>query len=171
MLLLLSLPSWILSPILGDGWPYIEKLAYRLPLLVMDFSLLLVLTKWLKQNVKEVLLFYWCSPILIYISYIHGQLDVIPMGFVFLSLYMLFKRRLSGSALLLGAAISTKLNMVVLLPFFVLYLYRQKFKILDIGKVLLLAFSVFAVVSGFFGQRVILNLSLIIKLNLMFLTL
>lgn len=115
---------WIIAPGTVDGFSLADSLLYRLPLLVADLGILFVLMRWLKTRTRQVLIWYWLSPVLIYINYIHGQLDVIPMAFLIGSLYFLFKNKWEYSFLFLGFAIACKTNMVLVLPFFIIYLWR-----------------------------------------------
>ncbi len=115
---------WILFPGTVDGFGIADSLLYRLPLLVADLGILFVLIRWLKSKTREVLIWYWLSPVLIYINYFHGQLDVIPMALLIGSLYFLFKNKWLASFIFLGLAISCKTNMVLVLPFYVVYIIR-----------------------------------------------
>ena len=56
-------------------------------LIVASFiGILIILNSWLRgHSLNKLIWLYWFSPVLIYISYIHGQLDVIPIFFLFLS--------------------------------------------------------------------------------------
>jgi uridine kinase len=69
---------------------------------------------------------YWLSPILFYISYVHSQLDAIPIALTLTALHLLFKERWLWSFVLLAAAIATKLHILVVVPFFIVYLWRQQ---------------------------------------------
>lgn len=127
MLWLFSLPRAILWPLLPgsvDSFTIWDSLLYRIPLLVADFVILIVLIRWFKTRTRQVLIWYWLSPVLIYINYFHGQLDVIPMAFMISSLYLLFKNKWTLAFVFTGLAISSKTNMVLVLPFYSLYLLR-----------------------------------------------
>ncbi len=115
---------WVLFPSGVDGFSFIDSLLYRLPLFIADISILFVLMRWLKTRTRQVLIWYWLSPVLIYINYFHGQLDVIPMAFLIGSLYFLFKNKQEYSFFILGLAIACKTNMVLVLPFYFIYLWR-----------------------------------------------
>jgi uridine kinase len=84
-----------------------------------------VLLRWLKTRIRQVLVWYWLSPVLIYINYFHGQLDAIPIALLFISLYLLFKGRMLLAYALLAASVACKTNMVVVMPFYFLYHFRQ----------------------------------------------
>ena len=126
MLWLFSLPRLILSPFCSaDGvLNMFESFVYRIPLFVADLAILFVFIRWLKTKVRMVLIWYWLSPVLLYINYIHGQLDVLPMAMLVMSLYFLFRQNSYLAFLFLAFAIGCKTNMVLVLPFYVLYVWR-----------------------------------------------
>lgn len=129
MLYILALPQILLNGI-SFIFPWSLNTAlivYRLPLLLADISIFLILKSWISQNLKwKLLLIYWASPIVIYISYIHGQLDAIPVSFLMGSLFFLFKNQWYASAILLGLGISTKTNILLAVPFIGLYLISKR---------------------------------------------
>ncbi len=105
--------------------------AYRLPLLMCDFLILLIFLSWFPKKNKKVLYLYWCSPVLFYVTYLHGQLDIVPSAFLFVALYCLFKDKLTLAAIVFGLALSAKLHLFIALPFFVIFLWRYNFNIID----------------------------------------
>lgn len=96
-------------------------------LLAFDFALLVCLCKFAKAGVKSLALFYWLNPVLIYISYIHGQLDVVSVAFCFLSLYLIGNNAVFLSALAMSAGILSKFHLVILIPFWVVFLWKRNF--------------------------------------------
>ncbi|WP_317898638.1 hypothetical protein [Aurantibacillus circumpalustris] len=128
MLWLFSIPRIIFSPFCStDGvLNLFESFVYRIPLLLADLCILFVLIRWLKTRMREVLVWYWLSPVLIYINYFHGQLDVLPIAVLFISLYFLFKQKWVLSFLFLAFAIGCKTNMVLVFPFYSIYLWRTQ---------------------------------------------
>lgn len=128
MLYILALPGAIFSPLLPDVVGAIgrsELFVYHLPILAADIVILIILSRWFKNKQREILVLYWLSPLLLYINYLHSQLDVIPIALTFIFLYFLFKERWLISFLFLGAAIATKFHIIIILPFVLVYLYRQ----------------------------------------------
>lgn len=97
----------------------------RIPLLLADIVILMVLSRLLKGNERKVLLFYWLSPVLIYINYMHGQFDVIPIAFLVVSLYAIFRKELFISAVILGLGIATKTNLLLAVPFYFLFVWQN----------------------------------------------
>jgi len=128
MLLALSIPAAILS-FLPQGLfsdIHLQLLLARLPLIAADIGIFLILLRLLKTKEHEVLLYYWCSPIVFYITYFHGQLDGLPTFLLLLSVYFLLTKKHIRSALALGVALSAKANIIVALPFIFLYLWRNR---------------------------------------------
>ncbi len=139
MLWALAIPRAIFSFLVSTDYSAagnLHLLIYRLPVLLADLAIFLILVRWLKSKQEEVLRYYWCSPILFYISYIHGQLDAIPIALLFISLYFIFKEKLFVAFIFLGLAVSAKTGMLIVLPFAIAYLVSQK---IGVRKVLLLS--------------------------------
>lgn len=127
MLWLLSIPRIIFWPIFeGNSMVFTiaDSFLFRVPLLLADITILFVLLRWLKTKMRQVLVWYWLSPVLIYINYFHGQLDVLPIAILFISLYLLFKNKWIFSFIFFGFAIACKTNIVLVLPFYLIYLYK-----------------------------------------------
>ncbi len=128
MLYLLALPRWLLGIFLPDGVDAVtfgHLLVMRLPLLACDLLIAGVLVSWLPNRARHIVLFYWWSPLAIYIIYWHGQLDVVPTALLMLSLYALRKDRQALAMIVFGLALATKSHLLVALPFYYLYLRRQ----------------------------------------------
>ena len=126
MLLILSTPVFLAELFLDlETLPVqLSFSIYRLPLLLADLGILLILSSWVRaESQKRLIWLYWFSPVLFYISYIHGQLDVIPIFLLFLSLNYLFKQNILLSGLILGLAISTKTMVILSLPAFFYFTY------------------------------------------------
>ena len=125
MLYILAFPVFV-AEIFLDLKALPEQFSYflfRLPLLLADIGILLILSSWLRgKGLSKLIWLYWLSPVLIYISYIHGQLDVIPIFFLFFSLDNLFKNKILLSSLVFGLALSTKTMVALSFPFIALYL-------------------------------------------------
>ena len=127
MLLLLSVPRALFSIVFPASPAHIsfaDIAALRVTIIIADTLILFVLLRWLKQHTRKVMWLYWFSPVFLYINYIHGQLDVIPVCFLLLSLYRLFKKDFTGACILLALAICCKTSMLLALPF--IFIYGQK---------------------------------------------
>ena len=143
MMFLLSIP-YILFGIFS-GNTFSDLLLMRLPLLVADIAIFYILYSIFHGKEKYTLLLYWASPIVFYITYIHGQLDIIPVAFLFMSTYLLIRKRYFLSAALLGAGLATKSFIIVALPIYLIYLFKKKVEINRIAKFFLLFLVVYSV--------------------------
>ena len=97
----------------------------KLPLLIADFLILIILGRLLKGKENQILLYYWLSPVLIFITYIHTQLDAVPIALMFVSFYFLFKKKYTIASLFLGLVITTSFNFVLVIPFFLIYVWKE----------------------------------------------
>lgn len=90
-----------------------------------DITITLVLIRWLR-NTASVLKWYWLNPVVIYISYIHGQLDIILTALLCLALYYLFIDRLWFFIIFLALACAIKFHVVITIPLLLIYLIKTK---------------------------------------------
>lgn len=135
MLWIMAAPRLLMSPLLSSAWQTVAPLhlfTMRLPLLAFDALLLFQLTRFFPAQQKRLLWIYWCSPIVFFISYIHGQLDIVPTAILFGSVYLLIGQRTLAAFLILGLAAATKSHVLVALPFFLIFLYKKKLPLLSI---------------------------------------
>src|SRR3989344_9259586 len=95
MLYVFSFPITLAQSIFLDifSLKHTMLLLMRLPILLADITIYITLCKLLPSKEKKVLLLYFASPVLFYINYFHGQLDVVPTAFLFVTLYFLFFKR------------------------------------------------------------------------------
>lgn len=126
MLLGLS-AGWLPGRILGlDPTSHLGLLFLRLPLLAADFTICVLLKRWLKLRARDIVITYWLSPIVIYATYVHGQLDLLPTALLCLALYLVFDRKITQGAIVFGIALATKGHLVIALPFAIVFLLRQR---------------------------------------------
>lgn len=116
------LPATILMTVFGLP----ISLGYDLTLLAVDFALLVCLRLLLPGRDRLVLLAYWLSPIILVASYCFGLNDLIPSLFLVLSMLALKRHHFAIAGLALSAAVSAKLSMLIALPFFAIYLFKNK---------------------------------------------
>ncbi len=103
----------------------LEGILYGLPLLISDLVITAILIKLFIWHKKEIYIFYFASPIILFSTYMHGQLDILPTAILFSSVYLLAKRYYLYSAIFAGIAISTKFHTVAALPLLAIYLLNQ----------------------------------------------
>ena len=122
---------------LGVDNPVYLSIAMRMVLLFFDFVILVILSTWLRNfSLKSVMILYWLSPLLLYISYIHGQLDVIPIAFLIAAFYFLFRDRTGTAGLFLAIAICCKTHTIIALPLFIVYFLKNRAPVSEVGKFL-----------------------------------
>jgi uridine kinase len=126
VMLFILAPGAYCASAFASASPYLAALFFKLPLLLCDIVLFLLLRKMLFVNNKKLLVVYFLSPVILYAIYVHGQLDIIPTVFVFASIYCLMKEKHSFSALWLALAVGTKMHVLGCIPLIVIYLYRKK---------------------------------------------
>ena len=94
---------------------------------LFDYTTLILLSLITKKFSNKILLIsYWLSPIVIYTTYIHGQLDIVPVTFLLACICMIRWNRYKSAGLFISLAIFSKLSMLIALPFIFIYLQRKK---------------------------------------------
>lgn len=109
---------------------YVCNFLFKLPLLVCDLLMLYFLIHICGRKRKYILILYFVSPIVIYSTYMHGQLDIIPTMFLVMSFYYLTKaggkKEVVYFILALTAALMTKFHIAAVIPMMLWYLYKKK---------------------------------------------
>lgn len=109
---------------------FLQNLFFKLPILFMDLLGLFYLMKISKSKRKYILALYFFSPVILYASYMHGQLDIIPTVFLIGAIFYLTQSGITNwewkYGLFLTLALSSKFHIAAVLPLFFLYLYKKK---------------------------------------------
>lgn len=136
IMLLAHLPSTFLGWLIDTltGFNYFSGLGFRLSLLGADLLLLSLLLQQFEKYWNGLLVHYWLSPIIIFITYWHGQTDLIPVVLFFFSVILLRNNKLIASGFSLAAAIAAKHSMIIALPFVLVYLWFKRNIIRDISQ-------------------------------------
>ena len=113
--------GWIMDICLKSH--YFASFGFRLSLLLADIWLLIILLQSFENYWKKILIFYWLSPLVIFITYWHGQTDLIPVALFFYSLVLIKKGNYWLSGIALAFSIAAKHSMLIGLPFIFLYLW------------------------------------------------
>ncbi len=118
------------------GMPvFFQNLVFKLPILLADLLGLYYLFCISRDKRKYILALYFLSPIILYASYMHGQLDLIPTVFLVGAVYYLSDMGLAAKrerayewrfTLFLTLALASKLHIAAALPLFFLYIYKRK---------------------------------------------
>lgn len=155
---LIFLPLTYLCNLLGVEGYY----GYALTLLLADIALLVGLKALLKVGDNWLLGAYWLSPIVLFATYWLGFNDLVPVTLLCGALYFIRHLKPIHAGILCGAAVSAKLSMVLALPFFGIYLVRNRalrHLLLDYIKGLLLTLTLFCLpfIWSADGMRMLLN--------------
>ncbi|MBL0686868.1 MAG: hypothetical protein JJV94_03470, partial [Sulfurospirillum sp.] len=124
MLYILSIPT-ILINLFNIESQIFSNFIFKLPLFIADITIFFILLNLFSRKQNRVILFYFINPIIIYAIYMHSQLDIIPIALLFISLYFLIKNKLLYFSIFLGFALSTKLNILIVLPLLFFYLLKK----------------------------------------------
>lgn len=99
---------------------------FALSLLAADIALCITMIMLYTGRSQHIILFYWFSPIVLYVTYWHGQTDIVPILFITLSLLFLKQQKFSLSAISLSSSIAAKLSSILAAPFIILFLLKNK---------------------------------------------
>ena len=130
------------------GLNYFQALSFRATLLLADLMLLGALLLLLPDARRSVVLYYWLSPLAIFITYWHGQTDVIPVTFFLWGLWLIGRKRYGIAGAVFAVAVTTKFSMLVGLPFVLLYTWRNKSARESIPIFIAAFVAVIAIVQG-----------------------
>jgi uridine kinase len=119
-----AIASMVAPGLAAHEWA--RMLLIRLPMLTADLGIFWILLQWFETHRGRVLWLYWCSPILFFISYVHGQIDAIPTALLMLSLFLLFRNSVLRAGLALGLGIAAKMHLLIAVPFLLIYLWNTR---------------------------------------------
>ena len=109
---------------------FLQNIMFKIPLLAFDVIGLVFLLKMEGIRPKYVVCFYYASPIIIYGSYMHGQLDIIPTVLLLIAVYYLINTKIKHNywlfSIALGLALSTKMHVLATVPLLFIYVYKKK---------------------------------------------
>lgn len=106
----------------------LQNIFFKLPTLLSDILITYTLVKMFPNKLKEIAIYYFASPIILYAAYMHSQLDLVPMAILMLSIYLLTANRPIASAVIFGLALSTKLHLILVLPLVFIYMFKNYHK-------------------------------------------
>lgn len=116
--------GWFIDELIGST--YFAGFGFRLSLLICDFWVLIQLVQQSSISRKKLLLFYWLSPLVMFINYWHGQTDIVPVMFLMLSLSSLKSNKSVESGVYLALGAAAKHTIFISLPFIFLYLWFKR---------------------------------------------
>lgn len=120
----------------------LKNILFKLPSLLFDLLGLYFLTKMFPNKRKHIGILFFASPMILYSTYMHGQLDIIPTILLLGSIYFLvIKQNHFLFAFFLYLSLGSKLHVLAVLPILFLYILKKDGWIIavkDIGLSLLL---------------------------------
>ncbi|MDG2535764.1 glycosyltransferase 87 family protein [Sphingomonas sp. HITSZ_GF] len=117
--LLVFAPLTLIGGLIADRG---AALGLALTVLALDWLLFRTLRRLTDPKGAALLTFaYWLSPIVIYVCYWHGQLDVLPVLVITAGLALLRKGRFGAGGITIGLAAAAKMSMVIAFPFVWIY--------------------------------------------------
>lgn len=114
------------------GASSVEGAAYGLAAaaLCLDFAVFAAARGFIRPSSQDglprLLRLLWLSPISLYVGFVHGQLDALPVFFLLVSVAALLRLSPKASALFLALAVSAKPSMAVAAPFMLLWLANDE---------------------------------------------
>lgn len=139
---------WVLGPAaLGVG--PLSLFVLKLPLLISDIVLFYFLVGFVPERQKSLEKYYWLNPVLFYISYVYGQLDVISITLLVICLVQILKGRILWSAFFMGLAIGSKFHVAICVPLIITFLWNRNY--FKDAAVKILKWSIVVITTTFFA--------------------
>ncbi len=156
VMLAVMTPGGILSEAFRAAPLFVRSVLFKLPLLVFDIIGFAYLLKMFKGKARTCCLVYMYSPITLYAVYMHGQLDIIPMILLFVSLYYLSSKKefryFVLSSVIAACAALAKLHIIAVIPLIILYVLKRFGKNKAVVYTLSFTAVLLAGLSLFFGD-------------------
>lgn len=129
MMLLIECIGGIFIKVFGFSSVFWRNLFFKLPQLGIDLLGLYFLEKMFPEKRRYAAVFYYCSPIILYAVYMHGQLDLTPTVLLLGAIYFLIEKKKHSywySGAFLISALLTKLHILAALPIIFFYLLKRE---------------------------------------------
>jgi len=133
ILLISYFPADLISDsfyLFGQSVSVSEKFFVKLPFIISDLLIAYILYRILSENGKEkyalfIALFYLLNPLSIFTSSVYGTFDSISILFSLLGFYHFLHKRYALSGLELGIGFGIKFHPAVLIPVFLLFMWKE----------------------------------------------
>ena len=162
LMLLFESFGGILSRLSG-GNLFLQNVLFKLPNLLFDFLGMYWLMRMFPQKRKHIAILYFASPIVIYSTYMHGQLDIIPTTLLTGALLYLTVPRYRSDlryVILIAAALACKFHILALLPMLLLFIAKRDGWLRAVVLTLLPCVLVVLVIIPFWGEGFLNNVLL-----------
>lgn len=159
MLLIESVGGGLLAMLRPES-VFMQNVLFKMPLLLFDLLGYYFLRK-MRVPPRYAVVFYSCSPILVYATFVHGQLDIIPTVLLLGAVYFVTgwdcRHNLLWYAVLLGLAIGTKFHIIAAMPILFFYVASKRGYLQSLKYVVYAMVEVFLLTGVFWGQGFIEN--------------
>lgn len=150
IMFLAHLPStfvgWLIDSLTGLN--YFSSLGFRVSLLMADILILILLLQQFENRWRGLIIHYWLSPLVIFITYWHGQTDIVPVAILVLSIALLKNKKVLQSAIVFAGAVAAKHSMVIALPFIAMYLWFRRGTVTSVYKFIIFCLMTLIIVEG-----------------------
>ncbi len=104
---------------------FLSNILFKLPTIIADCGICYLMYKIFKNKPKEVLIYYFLSPVIFYAAIMHSQLDLVPVAFLFLAFYYIKKAKIYQASIVFTIACCTKANAILLFPIILIFLLKN----------------------------------------------
>ena len=113
--------------LLAGNSVFLRNFLFKLPLLAFDCLVLYWLVGMFPEKRKYTAVLYFASPVILYSTYMHGQLDIIPTAFLVGAVMYLTsrKRDVRKYMLLLAASLLCKFHILAAVPVLFLFIVKR----------------------------------------------
>ena len=127
VMFIVHLPTTFIGLIVDNllNLEYFAGIGFRLSLLIADVFLLLLLLQMYEKFWKKILIYYWLSPIVIFITYWYGVSDIVPVALFVYSLSNIKQGNYWLAGIILAFSVAAKHSMIIGVPFIFLYLWSH----------------------------------------------
>lgn len=105
---------------------YFAGLGFRLVHVACDLGVLYVLMALYGRYWRQILLFYWASPLVFFVAYWHGQTDIVPVFLLLGAFYAIRRQMFATAAAALACAVAAKHSMLIAVPFFLIFVWLRR---------------------------------------------
>jgi uridine kinase len=149
---LLVWPKALVYMLFGDialGTGPLGMFLFKLPILLVDSALFFMILKKFRSEPIRIIMFYWLNPIVFFVNYYLGHIDIISMAFITFACFALFDEKTVLSGILAGCAAASKFHTVLAFPLILLYIWRNDFRPSFYRKIIM--WSSAAILVALFG--------------------
>lgn len=123
MVIVFAIPSYIIG-LFGVLQPGLWAIPFVILVCEM-FILVLLFGGEKKVNLTAALAMWAFNPLLLFVCYVHGQLDIVPATFIFFACVLFWRNSFVWAGFVLGLAVAFKFSSIIVVPVVLLFLFRN----------------------------------------------